>query len=179
MPLGASELRSGAIDCIRCSRRFEATAFSPVERKHGHVDVLTATPDGVANACANHARNAAVTNCQRCGLFICALCDMNVGEGSFCPACFDRVRTEGTLKAAVTRYRDYTAMARVALVFGFLLSPAFLGLPFGGIGIYYAIKGMAQRRSEGTSPRGMVVALVIGVLEALSTFVLAALLFIT
>lgn len=172
MPFGDAETRAGVAQCPYCKRAFEATVFHPPERRHQGAEVLVATPDGVANACANHARNAAVTSCLRCGLFICALCDINLGEGSYCPACFDRVRAEGTLKGAVTRYRDYAGMARVAVIVGALFSMMFLGLPFGAIGLYYARKGMTQRRQEGASIGGMVVAMIFAIVEMVSTFAL-------
>ena len=177
MPLTLTDVRSGEIRCPACIGAFEATVFQPVERRQRAAEVLVATPDGVANACANHARNAAVTNCQRCGLFICALCDMNIGEGSYCPQCFDRVRADGSLKAAATRYRDYGSMARIAVSVGLLFSMMFLGLPFGALAVYYAVRGIRQRREEGASPAGMIVIIVLGILEMISSIVMVALLF--
>src|ERR1700736_5909655 len=70
---------TGTIVCPTCSRNFEATAFNPPQRKMRVVEVAQSGPEG-ANACANHARNTAVTTCQRCGLFICSLCEMNLGS---------------------------------------------------------------------------------------------------
>src|SRR5262245_6897729 len=116
--LTADWIRTGIVRCPDCSRDFEATAFTPSARRLHVAQVATAGPVE-ANACANHARNAAVTSCQRCGLLICALCDMNLGTGSYCPACFDRVRTEGTNPAVAGKTRDYRAMARVSVIAGF------------------------------------------------------------
>ena len=164
MPLDAATFRSGPVQCTYCNRPFEATVFHPREAHHRAVQVVTDTPDGVAAACANHAGNAAVTNCQRCGLFICALCDLNVGEGSFCPTCFDRARSQGSL---ATRYRNYATMATSTAILGIFIN--LLG-PFA---IYYARKGMKQRQEEGAPRGGMIVALVLGILEtlALLTFI--------
>lgn len=162
-------IRTGAITCPFCGRGFEATAFTPPQRTH-HVattDVVTVGPEG-ANACANHARNAATASCQRCGLFICALCDMNVGTGSYCPSCFERVRSEGTLQAAARRYRDYAMMARTSAIVGLLFSFMFLGLPFGAVAFYYAIKARKQRREEGRSLGGVTFVMIFAVLEMLA-----------
>src|SRR6185295_12152339 len=124
--LTADWVRSGPIVCPFCNGKFEATVFDPPRRKQEVVEVIAAGPEG-ANACANHARNAAVTSCQRCGLLICGLCDMNVGEGSFCPSCFERMRSDGSLRSAAKRYRDYGMMARSAAIIGVLGSFILLG----------------------------------------------------
>ena len=160
-------IRSGAITCPYCSRGFEATAFSPPQRKQVvTTEVTTVGPEG-ANACANHARNAATASCQRCGLFICGLCDMNVGTGSYCPSCFERVRTEGTLHAAARRYRDFATMARSFAIAGIFFSSMLLGLPFGAVAMYYGVKARKQRRNEGRSTVGATLTIIVGILEML------------
>ena len=161
-------IRTGAITCPFCSRTFEATAFSPTPRKQiVTTEVVTVGPEG-ANACANHARNAATASCQRCGLFICGLCDMNVGSGSYCPTCFDRVRTEGTLHTAARRYRDFATMSRSFAIAGIFFSFMFIGLPFGAVAMYYGVKARKQRRDEGRSTAGVTATFILGALEVLA-----------
>jgi uncharacterized paraquat-inducible protein A len=160
-PLDAATLRSGAVQCPACEQPFESTVFRPRELRHEAVQEVTQTPDGVATACANHAGNAAVTTCQRCGLFICALCDMNTGEGSYCPSCFERIRT-GNVQTGI-RYRDYASMAVSAAVLAL-----FCWIPLGPFVIYWAWKGIRQRREEGSGIAGMVVTLIVGILETLA-----------
>lgn len=158
-------VHDGLVTCPKCDNYFEAYAFTPVEQRLRVVPVLATTGPAGANACANHPGNTAVTSCQRCGLFICALCDMNLGTGSYCPACFDRVRAEDQLAPAKTRYRDYAGLARVMILGGFFMW--FLGLLFGSLGIYYATKGIRQRRESGESAIGMYIVLLIAMLEIL------------
>jgi len=164
IPLTQDWIRTGTIVCPYCSRGFDATVFHPVERKQRVIEVATAGPEG-ANQCANHVRNAAVTSCQRCGLLICSLCEMNLGEGSLCPSCFDRVRAEGTLRTAVTRYRDYTALGRLTLIAGIVFTFFFLSIPLGAMAMYYGRKGALQRRAEGSSAFGPYTIVVLGLLE--------------
>src|SRR5205085_4212668 len=118
------------------------------------------------NACANHARNAAVTNCTRCGLFICALCEMNVGGGSLCPACFDRVRSEGALPTVATKVRDFAAMARVSAIVGLLFMFAFIGPLLGILSLVYQGRARKQRRATGEAAWGLgpVVILVLSII---------------
>lgn len=158
-------LRSGTTICPDCNKPFEATAFNPPQRQIEIVSVAAAlTPEG-ANACANHARNAAVTNCGRCGLFICALCNMDVGTGPYCPSCFDRLRSEDALQPAATRYRDYVSMARISMLAGLLFSFMFLGVPFGSVSLFYARKGFKQLRTEGRSIAWLVIIVIIDIFE--------------
>jgi hypothetical protein len=165
--LGDETRRTGSIVCPRCGLTFEATVFNPPQRKMKVVEVAQSGPEG-ANACANHERNTAVTSCTRCGLYICSLCDMNVGSGSYCPSCFDRVRTEGSLAATTTRFRDYISMARAAAIAGLFFSFMFLGLPFGVLAMVYANKGVKQARVAGRSTVGVRIAGTVGFLEALA-----------
>lgn len=159
-------IHTGTIVCPDCNRPFEATAFSPAPPKL-QVAEAVGTTVGETNACANHARNAATTNCTRCGLFICALCDMNVGSGSYCPACFDRVRAEGTLTTVAKKVRDYGAMARVAAVVGLFFTFAFIGPVFGILSLYYQAKARKQRREFGEDPwsAGIVFVMLMSILE--------------
>jgi len=167
-PLEEQALRAGAVQCPFCRTEFEATPFHPRERRHEAVQVVTETPDGVAAACANHARNAAVTSCSRCGLFICALCDMNVGDGSFCPSCFDRSHAPDAAGASATRYRDYATMSISAAVLGLICT----FVPFGAFAMYWGFKGIRQRRAEGTGIAGPVIAIVVGGLQTIGMLIL-------
>ena len=161
-PLEAETLRAGAIHCPFCDTHFEGTPFQPRERRHEAVPVVTETPEGIAAACANHARNAAVTSCSRCGLFICALCDMNVGEGSFCPSCFNRARDQNAPGGGATRVRDYASMASMAVLLSLLLCGF---LPGGAFAVYWGVKAVKQRRAEGAGIAGPVFSIILGVLQ--------------
>ncbi|MGZ5443183.1 MAG: DUF4190 domain-containing protein [Thermoanaerobaculia bacterium] len=175
-PLEAETLRAGVMQCPHCRTEFEARPFQPRERRHEAVQVVTATPDGAAAACANHNRNAAVTSCSRCGLFICTLCDMNVGEGSFCPACFDRSRDQSAVAGSATRYRDYATMAISAAVFSLVCSVVML--PLGAFAVVWGVKGIRQRRAAGAGIAGPVIAIIVGGLQTIGLLVFFTMLII-
>ena len=169
--LTADYLRNGIVVCHECGRPYEATLFTPPERPRVAVAEthLVAGP-AEANACANHARNAAVTSCARCGLFICSLCEMNVGTGAYCPSCFDRVRAEGTLKPVATRYRDWASIARLTAIIGLLF---YIFWPFvGGLALFFSIKGMRQRKEQGRSRIGMAIVMLIAIGEIVAGLVI-------
>ena len=68
--------------------------------------------------CFFHPDKAFQACCQRCGRFVCALCDLQLGAEHVCPTCFERGRTDSGAKAgnAEWRYRDvlYDSIALTA-----------------------------------------------------------------
>lgn len=156
--------RNGDVTCEICGGPYEATVFDAPERPVARAieTVVVAGPAG-ANACANHAGNAATTSCARCGLFICSLCDMNLGAGSYCPSCFDRVRIEGTLPTVATRYRDWASIARLTAVVGLIM---YFAWPFvGALALFFGVKGMRQRKEQGRTRIGMAIVMLLAIGE--------------
>ena len=90
-----------------------------------------------------------------------------VGTGSYCPTCFERVRSDGTLPTVAKKTRDYGAMARVSVVVGLFFTFAFVGPLFGILSLYYQAKARKQRREMGEDPwsAGMVVVMLLAILE--------------
>jgi hypothetical protein len=146
--------------CPSCAGEFRAVRFDPPPRE-------TALPSMVAGAldagqpCANHPRNAAVTGCQRCGSFICALCRIDVDGRTLCPACFERLSSEGSLESTRTTFRDYPGLAGVTATAGCLIW--FLSILFGPLAIYYALKGLKQKKEMGEDDGRFMLTLAIGV----------------
>lgn len=58
--------------------------------------------------CFFHPDKAFQACCQRCGRFVCALCDLQLGAEHVCPTCFERGRADSGAEAgkAEWRYRD-------------------------------------------------------------------------
>jgi uncharacterized paraquat-inducible protein A len=160
--LDVASLRDGEEVCPSCNVFFEARVFHPPQRTV-HVTLAGAGPQG-SNPCANHPRNAAMSNCQRCGVFICSLCELDVSGTRYCPSCFDRVSQEGGIGATQLRFRDFRGLAMFVGFVGLVLS-ILLGIPLGILTIYYAIKGLRDRNVEGSSRVPVVMALLLGVLD--------------
>ena len=148
--------------------------FDPPERDSRAVSVAEGGPGG-STACAQHRGNAAVANCERCGVFMCALCRIDSDGLALCPGCFDRLSAEGQLPSARVSYRDYGRMSGTLAVLGIVLS--FVAIVAGPAAVYYGIKGLRQKREMGeTEGRvGVWLAIVLGALEGAGWLVIVAL----
>ncbi len=136
--------------------------------------VAEAGPGG-AVPCALHAGNAAVANCSRCGVFMCALCRVEIDGRELCPVCFDRLSAEGVLPSARSRLRNYRGLALLTGVGGCLVS--LFGLLVGPLAIFFAWKAQRQRRELGESDGlvTIVAAVLLGLVQvAASLFVIVS-----
>ena len=169
--LSFDAVRDGDVVCPHCGRDFEARVFQPPRR----VVRIAAVDTGVETAtpCANHPRNAAVANCERCGVFICSLCELEIGGSHYCPSCFDRLSQEGTLPTAALRFRDFGTLAMTSALFG-LLTAAIFGIPLGILAIYYGVRGFKDPNSRDGRVR-LTIAIAIAVIDIITGgFLLAA-----
>ncbi len=165
--------------CGFCGTSFSVVAFTPP----GPVVRLpqpAAGPEGTAlgtTPCVQHPNNASVTNCSRCGVFICELCRIPLEGHDLCPDCFDRLSREGSFAAVETQFFDASSLALTLGILGWLLScGAFLAGP---LAIVFAVKGLRQRRAwrEVGGKAGPIVSIVLGVLMTLFSLALIAILF--
>jgi hypothetical protein len=166
----------GSQRCASCFRSFEAVRFQPAARRERVAEVGAAGPEEAAS-CAAHRRNAAVASCDRCGIFMCALCRTEADGMAICAPCFERLAGEGRLHSAATRYRSYIGLAWLSGLVGAVLW--FPGLVTGPAAIYYALRGMRQMREWGdVGGRGRAVAaLALGVISSIQGGVVVAALF--
>jgi hypothetical protein len=154
---------SPAAICPSCGGEFEAVRFTAPVRATAVAQVAEARLDA-AQPCATHPGNAAVTNCQRCGSFICALCRIDVDNRTLCPGCFERLSSEGSLESTRTTFRDYPGLAGVTATLGCL---GVLAIVLGPLAIYYGVKALKQKKAMGEED-GLVViwlAIVLGVVQ--------------
>lgn len=174
-PLEHSGIVTGVQDCRWCSRNFEAIVFNPVEY-HAKPLAVGLSPDQTV-PCARHARNTAVASCERCGVFMCSLCRIDADGKIFCPTCFDRLSTEGSLVSTTTKIRNYAYMASLCLIVGLFIS--FIAAPAGILGVYYCIKGLSdkRKREESHGIVGLYIRMVLCVLWAIGGVLLLLLIF--
>jgi hypothetical protein len=93
-------------------------------------------PAQAGSMCGAHPAIPAVVACLRCGTFACAECA--AADGTYCPACFQRISEEGKARSA--------ALAYVAPVIIFVALFGLLGGLLGGVAA--AVSYAVARRSS-------------------------------
>jgi hypothetical protein len=111
--------------CAFCDKRLQIRVW-PVVRQSANA--VSAMPEQAT--CFFHPEKAFQACCQRCGRFVCALCDLQLGAEHVCPTCFERGRADSGLNSgkAEWRHRDvlYDSIA-VTIGWGWILVwPAFI-----------------------------------------------------
>lgn len=89
--------------CRYCEKRLQIRAW-PVARENATAGAALSDQA----ACFFHPDKAFQACCQRCGRFVCALCDLQLGAEHVCPTCFERGRTDSGADSvkAEWRHRD-------------------------------------------------------------------------
>lgn len=131
--------------------------------------VATGAPSGADEAtCFVHAEKRAESACDQCGRFMCALCEIRVGDRHLCPQCFGGASSHAQGPVPLERYRSMPARLAfwVALGSGILGPLALIGGP---IAIFLAVRGL-RRPGSLTGQRHVVLAvlaIILGGLQAL------------
>ena len=170
-PLTLDSITPGEDICPRCQGFFDATVFHPPQRIARRPAVAHTGPES-AGSCANHPRNAAVTNCGRCGLFICSLCELDLHGEKYCPACFDRM-TQGTgTSRRRPDFRDWRTLSLAIGIFAVFITLILLAFPSRRRGRHPAGRSVALlRRPRFRDPqwsRDQLPALIVSILLALA-----------
>jgi hypothetical protein len=164
MPLSLENLTLSEEICPRCQGYFIATVFHPQRRITRVLQLAQSGPESDAGSCANHPRNAAITNCSRCGLFICSLCQLDMSGETYCPSCFDRLTQSGGIDQAQTRFRDWRALSFAMAFVGLLMDWFMLGVPFNVLSIYYAIRGFRDSQFSRDKAPLLIISIVLALL---------------
>ena len=89
------ESESGWQTCPYCQKRLQMRVWGAVQQNTNSAAALTDQA-----TCFFHPDKAFQACCQRCGRFVCALCDLQLGAEHVCPTCFERGRAEFRTEAA-------------------------------------------------------------------------------
>jgi len=113
------ETKTGWQTCPYCEKRLQIRVWSTVQQ-----NTSTAAAISDQATCFFHPDKAFQACCQRCGRFVCALCDLQLGVEHVCPACFELGRANSVAGAGTAewRHRDllYDSIA-VTIGWGWIL----------------------------------------------------------
>jgi len=160
---------TGALLCPACGVELRATIFPALFRKPEKGQAAERIlVDGEAS-CFYHTAKKAVSACENCGRFLCALCEIKLADRLLCPACIESGKRKEKLDPLSTRRILYDEIALALVVFPvvfFCLFP-YIGWCTAPFGVFLAAKHLKTPQDK-TLPRGQakaVVAAVLGVLE--------------
>jgi hypothetical protein len=96
---------NGWQSCPYCGKKLQISIWTVVRSNTNATVALSEQA-----TCFFHPDKAFQACCQRCGRFVCALCDLQLGAEHICPACFERGRGNSGAGAeagkAEWRHRD-------------------------------------------------------------------------
>ncbi len=108
--------------CPNCRSPVTAVAFPALVRDAAvPVPFADAAVEGSEATCFYHARRKAAVPCDQCGRFLCSLCHVDFLGQSWCPACIDLRRRQGTLAALDKRRVLYDNIALLLVLWPFPL----------------------------------------------------------
>ena len=167
--------------CPHCRGELHGATFPALWKSHAEPAGHAQRADEGEAVCFFHPENRAALSCERCGRFICPVCEFSIGSRRICPSCLSSGLTGEKLPELIP-WRFIWSDA--ALFFGIL--PLFLGLfvwPFiiisGAAAIFLALFGWKR---PGSLPRGRrrwaaITAIVGGVLQIVIWFTIVILLY--
>jgi hypothetical protein len=96
--------------CPNCLERVRVFAFPALRRAESVVAAAPTIESGEAS-CFYHPAKQALVACDSCGRFLCALCDIEMGQSHRCPACLESAKRKGKLDVVQTRRVLYDGLA--------------------------------------------------------------------
>jgi hypothetical protein len=126
-----------SVQCPGCLGVLRLAIFPAVARTSRN-EAVQSIADAREASCFYHAGSRALTPCDECGRFLCALCELEIDGRRLCPACLEAGVREGksqNLEAKRTLY-DSIALS-IAIIPALLVWPALISAP---TALYYCIR---------------------------------------
>ncbi len=151
--------------CAGCATDLSVTLFPALFRPRGKIDAPSLLSAEGEASCYEHPGKRAVALCNKCGRFLCALCEVEVDAKIWCPSCLVSGDSGGPIQALQKQRTlfDSIALALATLPFLLFFYPSIVSAP---VVVYLAIR--YWKRPSSIIPRGkwrFVLALVIVLLE--------------
>jgi hypothetical protein len=127
-----------AQQCPSCRTSVRVQAYPALLRRDLGPAPIKRVADANDSACYYHDNRRAERECTSCGRFVCALCDIELGEDTLCPSCLERHMKDKSLARldfGRTRWdRVNTSLAAFGLLsfscipIVFITAPAAIGI---------------------------------------------------
>ncbi len=151
-------------NCPTCGTTLGLTLFPALFRSAAKIDPQALLTEEGEATCFEHADKRAVAVCNKCGRFLCALCEVEVGGKLWCPSCLIPANTNAPIEALEKRRTLYDSIAlALATLPTLLIYPALVSAP---VVVYLCIR--YWKKPGSIVPRGkwrFVVALLIALIE--------------
>ena len=115
--------RPNLSDCPGCGVPLLVEIFPALFRNPSGARVGDAVLVEQESSCFYHAQKKAVTLCEACGRFLCALCDLEFAGQHLCPQCLESGRRKGKVKNLENHRTLYDSIALWLALFPLLLYP--------------------------------------------------------
>ena len=143
----------GGTVCPQCRSELHGALFPAFWKSHDELAIGAQTASEGEADCFFHPENRAALSCEKCGRFICSVCEFTVGTRHICPTCLSSGLAGEKLPELIPwRFIWSDAalfMGIVPLFLGMFLWPFFIGS--GAAAIFLAIFGWKR---PGSLPRG-------------------------
>jgi len=138
----SAEIQAGLLNlpdftpCQSCGTPFIANVFPALYRQEDALNAARVSEG--QSSCFYHPANSAMNACERCGRFLCSVCDIELEGSHICPACLSTGRKKGLINNLNTQRTLYDSVALKISLYPLLLFPfTIFTAPFS---IYFAIK---------------------------------------
>lgn len=108
--------------CPACNQLLRVSAY-PALRSNRSGEITAAASVADEASCFYHPAKQAVVACESCGRFLCALCDVEIGQNHRCPACLEAGKQKRKLQTVENRRVLYDGLALTLAVLPILLWP--------------------------------------------------------
>ncbi len=112
--------------CAQCGAALDTHVFPALFRTVPVGSPAVPIVDQGEAGCFYHPQKRAVSPCDGCGRFLCALCDLELGGTHLCPACLEAGTKSGRLVSLANRRTLYDGAALSLAVWPILLWPVTL-----------------------------------------------------
>ncbi|MGB0578265.1 MAG: hypothetical protein ACPGVU_01060 [Limisphaerales bacterium] len=138
LELSPEQLNRDYAPCGNCHRSIQLAIFPAQFKDHSRGNEAEAILTGDEASCFFHDAKKAVVSCERCGRFLCRLCDILLGEEHICSTCIETGRKKGKIKTLENQRTLYDRMAITAALLPIVT--VFGTLVFAPYALYLAIR---------------------------------------